>query len=620
LEGTAGGFAAHNEADWRRAAEAALKGAAFDRLISRTADGISLEPLYARCEGPRALRARPGAWKILARLDHPEAGAANDQALEDIAGGADGLQVAFAGAAGAYGYGLASHDAASLHRAFASVSLTDVDIELDLGAEAGAQAIAFANLVERVGARPSDVAVAFGLDPIGALARTGRAPGRAGEESRGLAEIALSLQAKGFAGPFIAVDARWAHAAGGAPAQELGVALATALDYLRALSQNGFALEDACAALSFRLAADADEFFTLAKFRALRLLWARAQQACGLAPRAARIHAESAWRGMSARDPYVNVMRGAVTAFAAGLGGADAVSVLPFTQAIGLPDALARRLARNTQLVLLKESNLGFVADPAAGAGVFEALTRALCDKAWAFFQALEAEGGAARALRRGGVQRVIADAAAKLARDVATLKAPLTGVSAHPNLAEAKAEVLPASAPPFSYPGEAVAAPAAPLRLAEPFERLRDASDAALARDGARPRVFLATIGAPAAHGRRAGFARELFEAGGIEASADEAGAEEANEAATRFVASGALIACLCGADDDYGAFAESFAAALKRAGARGVVLAGRPGERESEWRGAGIDDFIFAGCDALAALERAYAWLGGGAPRTAS
>ena len=134
--------------------------------------------------------------------------------------------------------------------------------------------------------------------------------------------------------------------------------------------------------VAFRLASDAEEFVELAKFRALRILWARVEEVCGLAPRAAYVQAESAWRMMTRLDPYVNVMRGSIAAFSAGLGGADSVSVLPHPLAVGLPDGLARRLARNGQLVLLRESHLGFVEDPAAGAGGFEALTRAVSEKA----------------------------------------------------------------------------------------------------------------------------------------------------------------------------------------------------------------------------------------------
>ena len=349
-------------------------------------------------------------------------------------------------------------------------------------------------------------------------------------------------------------------------------------------------LEDA-KAIAFRLAADADQFATLAKFRAMRLLWGRVEAACGLTPAPIRLDAMSAWRMMTVAEPYVNVMRAALAAFAAGLGGADSVTLLPFSQAIGLPDAFARRLARNTQLIALRESRLGFVADPAAGAGGFEAMTDGLCEKAWALFQSFEAAGGLEKALEQGLVQSAVAGAAATLKRDVARIKTPLTGVTVHPHLDAERIAVLPE--PP------AAAQPAlgalAPFRLAEPFERLREAAKAA-------PKMFLAAIGPRSAHTRRLGFAREVFEAGGV---ATVSGAGDAAALAEAFRASGAAMACLCGSDEAYADHAERFAAALKSAGARVVYLAGRPGEREAAWRAAGVDGFVYAGADLVAALE---------------
>ena len=601
-------LASYGEADWRRAAEAALKGAGFSTLISHAADGVELQPIYPRREGPRALRGG-GPWRALARLDHPDPAAANDQAHEDLGGGADGLQVVFAGAAGAYGFGLAKADSASLHRAFEGVRFDGAKrFELDLGPEGEAQATGFAALVGRSGVAPKTVDVAFGLDPIGALALSGRAPRPWSGEAAALAKVASFLAAQGFAGPFLVADARAVHAAGGAPAQELGFALAAAAAYLRALADGGFPLASAAAAIGFRLAADSDEFFSLAKFRALRLMWGRVRDACGLDAAPARIHAESAWRTMTARDPYVNVMRGALAAFSAGLGGADSVSVLPHTQALGLPDARARRIARNAQLILLEEAQLGFVADPAAGAGVFEALTSTLAEKGWAVFQALERAGGAPAALRAGVFQGEVAEAATRLAGDATRLKALITGVSAHPDLSEAPAEVAPASPPVFAYAGEAVAPPLVALRLAEPFERLRDTSDAAAERAGERPKAFLAAIGPLSAHAGRLGFARDVAEAGGLQAVADSGG-DDCEAAAARFRASGAAVACLCGDDAGYAAHGREFARALKAAGARWLALAGRPGEAAGAWRDAGVDDFLFVGADAVAALRRAWA-----------
>ena len=177
--------------------------------------------------------------------------------------------------------------------------------------------------------------------------------------------------------------------------QELAYVLAVAVAYLRALESGGVALDQARRMIFFRLSADADQFLTIAKFRALRKLWARVEEACGLAPVPAFVSAETAWRMMTRRDPHVNMLRTTIAAFSAGIGGADAVTVLPFTAALGLPDRFARRIARNSQLLLLEESNLAKVSDPAAGSGGFEALTEQLCTAAWALFQEIERAGGA---------------------------------------------------------------------------------------------------------------------------------------------------------------------------------------------------------------------------------
>jgi methylmalonyl-CoA mutase len=601
-------FPAYTQADWRKAAEAALNGAGLETLMSETADGVRIEAVYPPADGPRAVRPG-GPWRVIARLDHAHADEANAQALDDLANGADGLQVVSSGALGAYGFGLRQFDSATLHKAFDGVRFDGkANFELDLGPDGAGQALRFGALIERSGARPADCAVAFGLDPFAVAAR-GRLSADWSDHSKPYVETALALRSKGFPGPLLVADARAVHAAGGSPAQELAFALAAAVSLLRLLEQAGAPPGDARALIAFRLAADADELATISKFRALRIVWSRLEEACGLEPRAAHVQAESAWRMMTARDTYVNVMRGAVAAFSAGLGGADSVSVLPHTLAGGFPDSLARRLARNAQLILLRESNLGFVADPAAGAGSFEALTKALCEKAWGIFQEIEGQGGLPSALASGAFQRQVAINAAALQRDVARLKSPITGVSAHADLAERPVKVA-VGAPERGTLASGDGA-LAPIRLAEPFERLRDISDASLRSSGARPKVHLAALGPESKHRRRVQFMREWLEVGGFEAVYDgEAGT--ADDAVTGLKASGARLACLCGTDDAYAEQAEAFAKALKGSGVKGVALAGRPGEFEHAWRAAGVDDFIFVGGDAVAALQSLYRRIG--------
>jgi methylmalonyl-CoA mutase len=596
-------------ADWRRAAEAALHGASLETLASKTADGIRIEPVYRPAEGPRAI-GPDGPWRVIARLDHPSPGEANAQALDDLANGADGLQVVFSGALGAHGYGLGRFDPASLHKAFDGVRFdAGAHFELDLGRDGPREALGFAALIERAGVKPADCAVFFGLDPFAASTR-GPFPLDWAAHAAPHLESALKLRTMGFGAPVMAADARGVHAAGGSPAQELAFALAAALSLLRLLEAAGTPPAEARALIAFRLAADADEFATLSKFRALRIAWSRIEDECGLEPRAAHVHAESAWRMMTARDPYVNVMRGAMAAFSAGLGGADSVSVLPHTLAVGLPDSLARRLARNAQLILLHESHLGFVADPAAGAGAFEALTKALCERAWTLFQEIEGEGGLPSALASGGFQRQVAVSAAALAREIATVRSPITGVSAHADLGEPRVEV--AVGAPEREALTPVEGALAPLRLAEPFERMRDKSDAIVQRTGSRPRVYLAALGPEPAHRGRVAYAREWLEAGGFESVYDGESAT-AEEAIERMKASGAPLVCLCGDDEAYGAQAEAFAKSIKASGVKGLALAGRPGERGAEWRGAGVEEFIFPGQDAVQALAGLYRRIGG-------
>jgi methylmalonyl-CoA mutase len=328
------------------------------------------------------------------------------------------------------------------------------------------------------------------------------------------------------------------------------------------------------------------------------------EEASGLAPQPIFIAAETAWRMMTRRDPYVNMLRVTIAAFAAGLGGANAVTVLPFTSALGLPDAFARRVARNTQLVLLEESNLAKVSDPAAGSGGIEALTDELCRTAWALFQEIEKTGGTAAALESGLIQRQVAEIRTARQKAIANRRDPLTGTSEFPHLSETVVKVS-QPAPPAAPPSSESALPC--IRLAEPFETLRDKSDAILKQTGMRPKVFLATLGKPADNVARASFAKNVFEAGGIEA-VQLAG----DDLAAAFRESGALLACLCSSDEIYAAEAAAAAKALATSGARHIYLAGRPGDLADALKQAGVQSYVFAGCDVLAMLQDAHRMLG--------
>ena len=596
-------------AAWRSLVDAVLKGAPFARLESRTHGGLTIEPLYPRDAAATVIGGRaPGApWTVMQRVDHPDPAAANVQALEDLQNGATGLVLVFAGSVSANGFGL-EPSAETLKRALDGVQLdAGIAIDLNLSPATRHAAREFAALVKHRGLDPAKIDLRASINPVGGFAASGRSAKSWNDLANDFSAMVGALAGEGLRGPFAVADGRIIHNAGGSEAEELAFALASAVAYLRALDAGGMTLSAARDAIYFRLSADAEQFLTMAKLRAVRKLWARIEQACGLAPKPALVTAETAWRTMTRRDPHVNMLRNTIAVAAAGLGGADAITVLPHTAPLGLPDGFARRIARNTQAVLLEESSLARVADPAAGSGALEAITEQMCHAAWSAFQEIESAGGVWAALQRGLVQKKVAAVRAERETAIARRADILTGSNAFPNLRETAPAVLDVAPVKAAQEGAAVITAAAlpRIRLAEPFEALRDASDQILARTGARPRVFLATLGKLADHGARENFARNFFEAGGIEAVSRK---DTAADLAAAFKASGAALACLCGSDRAYDSEGEIAAAALKSAGARHIYLAGRPAAREAALLAAGVQSFVYAGGDGLATLRAAY------------
>ena len=354
-------FPAFDRGEWMKRVEAVLKGASFEeKLVHSSADGIRLEPLYGQIAAPRAARATQVPWTLFQRVDHPDAARANELALDDLANGATGLVLVTKDSATARGYGI---DTARLARVLQGVHLHAVALRVEGGAS-----IALAELIAKEPIDPERLNVSFALTH---------------------AADAAELARRGYTGPYMEADGRSWHEQGATDAEELGATLATAVATLRKLEN----LNDVhlVRSVGITLAANQDMFATLAQFRAIRLLWRRVLQAAGLPDAPLRLHAETSWRMMAVKDPHTNILRATAAVFGAGLGGADSITVLPFSLAQGLPNAFARRVARNVQNVLAEESNLWRVADPALGAGYIETYTNALCEVAWKVFQAAEA-------------------------------------------------------------------------------------------------------------------------------------------------------------------------------------------------------------------------------------
>jgi methylmalonyl-CoA mutase len=592
-------FPAVTRDEWRDLVAGVLRKAGREELPDRVeealsatvATGVRVAPLYTAedtAELPAAVgvpglapfvrgsragtapdRGVPGGWDVRQRHADPDVAATREAIAADLENGVTSLWLVLG-------------DGAIPVDSLAEV-LTDVLLDLAPVTVQGGEAAAEAFLALADG-RELAPGGSLGLDPLGLQAASGQP-----QDLSNLADTAR--RAAAHAGlRTVVVDGTVFADAGATAVEELGCSLAAGVAYLRALTDGGLTLDEAVAQLEFRYSASADQFTTIAALRAARRLWDRVGEVSGAAPelRAQRQHAVTSSVMTTKHDPWVNLLRTTVACFAAGVGGADVVTVQPFDAALGLPDSFSRRIARNTQSLLVEEGHLARVLDPAGGSWYVESLTEDLAEAAWAWFTEIERAGGFAAALESGLVRDRLAAAWDARVERLAHRTDALTGVSEFPNLAEKLPERRPAAQvlPSGGLPR---------VRAAQEFEELRDRAAAA----GQRPGVYLATIGPVARHTARASFAGNLFQAGGLSTpSGDGAGG---------LADAGTTVACICGTDKDYAASAAELAADLRAAGATQVWLAGKP-----ELAIDGVDGHVYAGCDAIDVLRTVHEQLG--------
>lgn len=582
----------HTQDEWEAATAAVLRKArrltedapdsdAWSKLATTTLDGISVSPLGTPAlsaglpdgglpgqapftRGSAATRELDG-WDVRAWFADPDAERTAKDVVTDLENGVNSLWIS----AGTGGVPIDSL-ATILEPVF--VDLAAVVLDAPFEPVAAAQALVDV-LTDRSVALAADTNL--GGDPLGATVR-----------DRGVQDVAVAVELARLAQPLgiraIVVDATAIHDAGASDVQELAYSLLAGATYLRTLVDAGLSVDEAAATIDFRYAATDEQFVTIAKLRAARRLWNRVAELSGVTGGGAgqRQHAVTSRPMMAKYDPYVNMLRTTVAAFAAGVGGAASVTVLPFDEPLGLPEAFSRRIARNTSSLLISESHVAAVADPAGGAHAVEKLTDDLARSAWTLFGELDAAGDFATglALLRGKVETTNSDRALAIAKR----KRPITGVSEFPNLHETLPERRPYAAPLDVH------------RYAGEFEALRD--------EPATAPVFLASLGTVAGYTARSTFAANLFAAGGIdtvvagptEGTADVISAYEA--------AGKPAVACLVGNDKTYEAWGADLVGALRAAGAKHVVLAGK--EPVSS-QGSGADTTIAMGLDALAFLR---------------
>lgn len=674
--------------EWRKLAEAALEGAPFEKkLVTHTYEGFDVQPIYTRADqlgegdplgfpgqspfvrGSRPLGSTASGWDLRQEHAHPDLEIANRAILDDLQGGVSSVLLRL-DAAACNGldpddpaakelvghHGIAAYRADDLDAALADVQLNVIAVALDAGAAFLPAAAALVSIWQRREVPADEARGAFNADPLAALARNGQLPIAPAAALELMARLAAWTATNYPHVTAVGVNTAVYHHAGATAAQDIAFGMASAVEYLRAMTAAGMNLDDAARQIHFRISVGTHHFLSIAKLRAARQLWSRVVEACGGSADAAamKMHVRTSNRVLTQRDPYVNLLRNTVGVFSAGVGGADAITSVPFDHLTGLSDDFSRRVARNTVLILQEEAHLHRVIDPAGGSWFLDQLTEQVADKAWEVFQEVEGNGGMLQALQSGWVAGQIDSAFAPRAKDIARRKEGITGVSEFPNVGEERVEHAPPdfnalretavqrvstaradddSHAALSSADDKVAAavkaasggatigqiaralgfraepsetmpPLEPRSFAEPFEALRDASDQWQAQHGHRPKVFLANMGPVSHHTARATYSRNFFEAGGLEVVTND-GFQDAGAAIAAFSESGANVAVICSSDKLYPDFVPQLVPKLKAAGARTVVLAGHPGANEDAWRAAGVDRFIFMKCDVLATLQ---------------
>lgn len=562
----------------RRLDEGAPDSDVWSVLAHRTLDGLTIPPLgtpgdrLAATELPghapftRGSRTAPptavDGWDVRAWFVDPDADLTTEHVHTDLTNGVNSLWLGVG--PGAIEPHALTHVLGSVFVDLAPVVIDAPEVPVDAARQLDA-------VIADKAVDPAD-GTNYGADPIAASVRG------VGETDLAVvatvAGLARHRRARG-----VVVDATAVHDLGASDVQELAYSLAAGAAYLRQLVGAGLSVDEAAGQIDFRYAATDEQFLTIAKLRAARRLWARVLELSGASPHGQRQHAVTSRPMFSAYDPYVNMLRSTVAAFAAGVGGAQAVTVLPFDEPLGLPEPFSRRIARNVSSLLIHESHVATVLDAAGGSHVVEGLTDDVARAAWLQFGELDADGGIVSAVRDGRLRDRIDAVAAERERQVATREWPITGLSEYPDLAEVPLERRPYGR---EFPVR---------RWGAAFEALR--------REPVSEPVFVATLGSVAQHTARATFLSNLLAAGGIEVAL--AGPTDGvDDVVAAYEAAGRpAVVALAGPDDLYADRGAPTIAALRQAGARQVILAGKP-------RDLDVDDSAAMGVDALAFLGR--------------
>ncbi len=588
-------------ADWEQVVAASLGGRDFtEELVSRTRDGIAIKPLYTAADAPHPAPISPTpssqarlerGWDVRQQFDASDA-QCNHGILRELERGVTSIELL----PPTEGWTLAT-----LRQVTAGVLFDLAGVALAPHANINA-AHALLAVVSEQNATPA--LVWLGLDPIGEMLREGATD--SGAQADVLKAVAVLIP-KMCEGKTLTVDTTHYAEAGATPVQELSFSIATAVDYMRCLERFDVSPSRCARSIGFRLSVDADLFVNIAKLRAARRIWSRALQASGVEPASApqSQHVVTNPIMYSPIDESVNILRATTAAFAAATAGADALTVIPFNETLDTSNEFARRIARNTQTLLIDEAHLCRVVDPAAGSWFIESLTQELAVAAWSKFQAIEADGGIVAAIASGSVQSALDTAWQKRLNTIRSRAEVLTGVSSYPNLSE---QVNPRAV----TEGTTRRANLPKRRLAGPFVALHETSDRYLQVTGERPRVHIAVLGDSFGHRTRSTWVENLLAMAGIVGLGSQApGATSPLQAQARFIASGLTTAIICATNEYLSQRGSATVLALREACATQIILVGQQSELPASLHNSDIDEFWYHGMDVVAALTRLQKYL---------
>ena len=632
--------------EWLSSVKKVLKDKEFEILNTDTLEQVKIEPLYADNlkTNPIIGRKQGTPWHVVQRVDSGSVGSINQELKLAKLGGCNYFDLVLPDAPVAYSRGIQLNRIDDLEQLFTGIDITELVIRITGGLDTLPLTAAILHYADKVGTQTGNLSIEQSFDltlsKFGCVSRE-----EALLRMQYLSGQWNSLEEKSNCNKFLATDARIWHNAGANNVVELALCVSQFVETLRLSENNEIGPEKILENITVVLAAGVNQFANIAKFRSIRILLNSVLEHCKINPIPIPIHTESSWRMMSIHDPWVNLLRTTIACFSAGIGGADSITILPYSYVLG-NNSLANRLARNTQRILLEESNLAVVSDPAAGSGIIEELTQQYCDQAWEMFQKIEQLGGLFEANKTGFIHEVIKINEKHRSEDIETAHLKLTGVNSFPNISEEPPEIEVISPPiegeldssfqnvsensndwyvkiaekiaetgiiPANFETfEALTAERQITlsRLSQPFEELRLKAEQ-LTANGHKPEIFIAGLGSPAQFTKSITFAKSFFESAGIASTGNHI-TQSPTELIDSIKKSKSSLICLGSNKEGFDEFGSELAKALKEININKIYIVKQHSELLEYMFNFANLEFIYQGCNMITILNNALELIG--------